>query len=190
MQKLIVLALVSAAGTVCWARQPMIAPLGTTMAAFQAPGTVTPSPTPNLTIPPSPGVVPQTSSQPNLTPIPETGHPPVPGYLPGQIPMTSGAIITQPCIVCDAAMGPMFPLYPKVRVIQPRNIAPCAVPKIVAVPDPCQPCGCVFISICVPAGACENVYTQPHAERVVFDYGKYAVKVTNRRGTLVVNYDD
>jgi hypothetical protein len=112
------------------------------------------------------------------------------GYLPGQPPITSGTIITQPCIVCDAAMAPMFPLYPKVRVIQPRNIAPCAVPKIVAVPDPCHPGACVFISICVPPGTCENVYTQAHADRVVFDYGKYAVKVTNRRGTLVVNYDD
>ena len=189
MKKLIVLALVCGAGTVCWARQPMLAPLESALTAYQA-EPYSPTPTPNLPIPPAPGAIPQTPPTPNLTPIPETSSPAMQGSVPRQLPMITGPVVTQPCIICDAAMAPMIPLYPKVRVIQSRNIAPCAVPKIVAVPDPCHPGACVFISICVPPGTCENVYTHAHHERVVFDYGKYAVKVTNRHGTLFVNYDD
>jgi hypothetical protein len=127
-------------------------------------------------MPPNPGVIP--GDQPALTPVPM----PSPGSAP--ITMQPGTI------VCDAALAPMVPLYSNVIVRDARNIAPCAVKKIVAVPDPCNPCCCVYVCICVPPCACESVYCSPHKDRVVFDYGQYAVKITARRDMLVVNYDD
>lgn len=99
-------------------------------------------------------------------------------------------------IVCDACDAGGIELYQNVRVIQSRKIHPCAVPKIVKVPnpcyDPCRPCcedPCVFVEICVPPCGCEEVQCSLNGRRTKFDYGKYAVKVTARRGTLFINYD-
>lgn len=100
-------------------------------------------------------------------------------------------------IVCDACDANGIELYEHVKVVQARKIHPCAVSKIVQVPNPCyDPCcplnsdPCVFVEICVPPCACEEVRCSKRGDRVKFDYGKYAVKVTNRRGLLVVNYDN
>lgn len=99
-------------------------------------------------------------------------------------------------IVCDSCDAGGIELYQNVKVIQSRKIHPCAVPKIVQVPnpcyDPCKPCcgpQCVFVEICIPPCACEEVSCSKGGQRTKFDYGKYAVKVTARRGTLFVNYD-
>ncbi|WP_146508104.1 hypothetical protein [Thalassoglobus neptunius] len=99
-------------------------------------------------------------------------------------------------VICDSCDNPGIELYNCVKVIQARKIAPCAVPKIVSVPnpcyDPCKPCcqpKCVFVQICVPPCACEDVICRKGGDRMIFSYGKYAVKVTARRDTLVVNYD-
>lgn len=179
MKKLIALALVCGAATTSWGRQPILVPAAAEPVLYQA-GQYSPQPTPATPIPapPSPGTIPGDPS--TLRPIPQT-------VVPGPMP---GASIEPGTIVCDASAAPLIPLYPKVKVIQARNMADCPVSKIVAVPDPCNPCQCVFVAICVPACACERVYCSPHKDRVVFDYGKYAVKVTNRHGTLFVNYDD
>lgn len=179
MKRLLALALVCSA-TTTFAHQPMLAPPGPGIINYQAQYSPTPIPAPNSTMPPAPGAI--------------HGDPPVISgaiVVPGQPALTPvPANIEAGCVVCDAAVGGYIPLYPKVRVVQARKIAPCAVSKIVSVPDPCNPCKVVFIEICVPPCACENIICHPRKNRTVFDYGKYAVNVTERHGMLVVNYDN
>ncbi|MCA8999479.1 MAG: hypothetical protein KDA80_20965 [Planctomycetaceae bacterium] len=91
-------------------------------------------------------------------------------------------------IVCDSVVGHRISLYPKVRVRDARKIAPHAVRKIVAVPDPCGGPRCVFIEICVPSCACEHVSFR--RGRLRYDYGRFAIDISHRRQLIVVDYDD
>jgi hypothetical protein len=89
-------------------------------------------------------------------------------------------------------------LFSCVKYRATRNIAPCAVPIIVQVPDPCAPrdrCGCtvrpcVNVEICVPACGCPNVCVTRNGNKTRYDYGKYAVNVVTHNGRIVVDYDD
>lgn len=174
----------------------------------------------SIVLPPLPGNVPSTGGAIIQQPIPQTVNYPqsyplaaplgsptlaapqgmplqlapgqmIPGQMvPGQVIAPQMMVPQQPGIILEPSYMQAVALYTNVRIVEPRNMAPCAIPKIVSVPDPRNPNCCVFISICVPAGACEDVYYRPLLDRTVFDYGKYKVKVTNRHGLLVVNYDD
>jgi hypothetical protein len=132
----------------------------------------TPLPSPTLS---SPTLSPHTT----LSPTPEIQYSgPV-----GQLPVVTGADPT---------------LFPCVKYRAVRNIAPCAVPVVVQVPDPCapkDPCGCaprpcVNVQICVPANGCPNVCVTRHGNKTRYDYGKYAVNVITHHGRIVVDYDD
>lgn len=89
-------------------------------------------------------------------------------------------------------------LFPNVRYRSTRNIAPCAVPIIVQVPDPCTPrdrcCNtprpCVNVEICVPNCGCPKVCVTRHGNKTRYDYGKYAVNIVTLNGRIVVDYDD
>lgn len=90
-------------------------------------------------------------------------------------------------------------LFPCVKYRDQRNIAPCAVPMIVQVPDPCacrdrcNPCAprpCVNVQICVPQTGCPTVCVTRHGNKTRFDYGKYAIDVVSINGRIVVDYDD
>lgn len=87
-------------------------------------------------------------------------------------------------------------LFPYVRVRSPRNIAPCAVPIVVQVPDPCAPRNgccprpCVNVEICVPACGCPRVCVTRNGNKTRYDYGKYAVNVISLNGRIIVDYDD
>lgn len=82
-------------------------------------------------------------------------------------------------------------LYCDVEYRRERNIHPCAVKKIVSVADPCNPCGCVFVAICVPPCDCnEEVNVRCRRDAVTFDYGKYSVRINEHRGKLIVTYLD
>ena len=90
-------------------------------------------------------------------------------------------------------------LFPCVKYRDVRNIAPCAVPVVVQVPDPCacrdrcNPCAprpCVNVQICVPQNGCPTVCVTRHGNKTRFDYGKYAVDVVSINGKIVVDYDD
>ncbi|WP_437186594.1 hypothetical protein SH668x_003750 [Planctomicrobium sp. SH668] len=172
MKRFFAMALVIASATTAFARPPMVAPaIGEIVSADEQ---YAPVPTRVLhsqlgALQPEPDIV-------------VNGAIVVPGH---GIPVT-----VQPgCFVCDSCDGGTLGLYPRVKVIQARNIAPCAVKKIVAVPNPCDHCESVLIEICVPPCACETVECQPRRNRTIFDYGDYAVKVTERKGVLFVNYD-
>lgn len=89
-------------------------------------------------------------------------------------------------------------LFQCVRYIAERNIAPCAVPVIVQVPDPCAPrdrccCTprpCVNVQICVPQCGCPDVCVTRNGNKTRFDYGKYAVNVYSLNGKILVSYKD
>ena len=89
-------------------------------------------------------------------------------------------------------------LFACVKYRDTRNIAPCAVPIIVQVPDPCTPrdrCGCtvrpcVNVEICVPTCGCPKVCVTRHGNKTRYDYGKYAIDIVSVNGKVVVDYDD
>lgn len=80
-----------------------------------------------------------------------------------------------------------------------RNIAPCAVPKVVNV-CLCKTCcvDCekvtvaenVGVEVCVPPCSCkENTRTRRNGKVTVYDYGKYEVVVSvDRDNDIEVNY--
>ncbi|MAG93050.1 MAG: hypothetical protein CMJ48_04805 [Planctomycetaceae bacterium] len=78
------------------------------------------------------------------------------------------------------------------------NIHPCAVPRIVQMPDPCaccDPCSCckpkcVNVRICVPPCGCPKVRVTRKGNKVKYDYGKYEVELTVKKGYIEVDYDD
>lgn len=183
MKRLLAVAMIVGLAGTASARPPILVPVdGQKSVALQAPQ-YSPQPTP------APGYAPTPSQQqvlPQELPSAPIGTYVVPGQMPSQ-----GMTVQPGMILSDTSAIPGIPLYTNVKVRQPRNIAACAVPKIVCLPDPCDPCKVVCIQICVPPCACENVYFNPKKDRVTFDYGKYAVNITARRGgLLVVNYDD
>lgn len=119
--------------------------------------------------------------------------PPAPG-IGGSVPPGPISANAQPM-----PMSSGMPLYDCVKYHDRHNIAPCAVPMVVAVKDPCakkDACGCcappkcVMVKICVPNCGCPKVCCKHDGARVRYDYGKYAVNITSKHGVVVVDYDD
>lgn len=102
-----------------------------------------------------------------------------------------GVVESQPYVESCAV-----PLYTNVKVKDLREMAPCAVPKIIAVKDPCAcdngccPPPCVYIQICVPPCGCELVSCKRDGDRIRYDYGKYAIDVRVKKDHIVVDYQD
>ena len=102
----------------------------------------------------------------------------------------SGPVAGMPMMASSAEV------YQNVRYRGERDIAPCAKPIIVQVPDPCTcknaccPTPCVNVQICVPQCGCPCVKVTRCGDRVCYDYGKYSVTVTSARGRVIVDYDD
>ena len=93
-----------------------------------------------------------------------------------------------------------IPLYHCVKYKDQRKIAPCAVPMIVMVKDPCAKCDpcnpcapapCVAVQICVPpCSTCPPTITSKRGgEYVRYDFGKYSVEIRSRKGVVKVDYD-
>jgi hypothetical protein len=89
---------------------------------------------------------------------------------------------------------PTAVVYQNVKYRGTRNIAPCAVPTIVQVPDPCnkKACckSCVNVEICVPPCDPRKVRVTHDGNKVRYDYGKYAVSVRSIGSHVVVHYED
>ena len=116
----------------------------------------------------------------SVQPVPSVTAQPVPGAAP--VPVETVAI----------------PLYHSVKYKDLRKIAPCAVPMIVLVKDPCakccDPCAptpCVAVQICVPScSTCPpKVVCRRNGEYVKYDFGKYRVEIRSRNGVVKVDYD-
>ncbi len=113
-----------------------------------------------------------------------------------------GATVQGPAV--GTAPVPMqsmaIPLYSCVKYKDERKIAPCAVPMIVMVKDPCAKCdpcnpcapaACVAVQICVPpCSTCPpKVCCKRGGEYVSYDFGKYRVEIRSRNGVVKVDYD-
>ncbi len=98
------------------------------------------------------------------------------------------------------AQSVAIPLFSCVKYKDQRKIAPCAVPMIVMVKDPCAKCDpcnpcaavpCVAVQICVPpCSACPpKVTCRRGGEYVKYDFGKYRVEIRSKKGVVKVDYD-
>ena len=117
---------------------------------------------------------------------------------------TSGAVSSAQAPTVGAVPVPtqsvVIPLYHCVKYKDQRKIAPCAVPMIVMVKDPCAKCDpcnpcapapCVAVQICVPpCSTCPpKVTCKRGGEYVRYDFGKYSVEIRSRKGVVKVDYD-
>lgn len=124
---------------------------------------------------------------PTLQPIP--AQQPIPAAQPAGPALPAGA---QPVPVQEVVVT----LYPNVRYKDPKHVAPCAVPQIVMVKDPCssrRDCdpACVAVQICVPpCSTCPpKVTCRRGGEYVKYDFGKYRVEIRSKKGCVTVDYD-
>lgn len=129
------------------------------------------------------------------TPVPESQPLPAPslgapGSTPPEMtPLPSGPAVTPPVV---GAPGKLVPLYPHVRVINPRKAYPCGVMEVVEVPNPRPLSGCcepVYVQICVPPGCPPVVTVGPRGQRITYSFGGYRVQVTSLRGVVTIDYD-
>jgi hypothetical protein len=87
------------------------------------------------------------------------------------------------------------PLATCVRVEDPFNIAPNAVPVVVAVRDPhlcAHECHerVAYVEICVPPCPPRCIRVSPCRTRVTLDFGRYQVDIKSVNGLIVVDYDN
>ena len=106
-------------------------------------------------------------------------HAPVPTYGPAPAPQASYYAPPVAAPVHGVAARPL-----PVKYKDTRKIAPCAVPQTVCVNGEC---GVQYVDICAPEG-CVDVKHKKN--KTVFDYGDYQVEIHEKRGRLVVDYDD
>lgn len=126
------------------------------------------------------------NAAPALVPTPAPAYSPAPNYGPGP---GGPAVAYGP-----APIAPPAPLFHNVRYKDPKNIAPCAVPQVVLVRDPClKSCDkcdrCVAVQVCMPHG-CTKISRCKDGSRVKYDFGKYEVEIVSRNGEVVVDYDN
>jgi hypothetical protein len=122
-------------------------------------------------------------TEPNAIPLP-----PVP-----QSPVYSDPVVTPHCV--GEIVSCPVPLETCVRVQDECNIAPHAVPVVIAVRDPhacaheCQK-PVVFVQVFVPPCPPHSVTVSPCQTRVNLCYGEYEVDIRSRNGFVVVDYDN
>jgi hypothetical protein len=146
-----------------------------------------------LQVPPAPAPGAQGETLSPLSPMPEAYPSPTgPGYiLPGPAPPGSGP--HGPVLGGAAAE-----LYPCVKYDDPENIPRCAVPVIVAVPDPrpkcdCDPSGCVYVKICVPTHCPPEIKVKKGGREIQYKWDDLDFEVEikqQKKGWLEVDYDD
>lgn len=103
--------------------------------------------------------------------------------------------LTPGAVPLQAPVG--IPLFEAVRYRKERNVAPCAVPMVVAVIDPCynpKSCcepTCVYVEICVPpCSECPpKVICRRKGQYVKYDFGRYEVEICSRNGRVTVDYE-
>jgi hypothetical protein len=126
------------------------------------------------------------------------GAPAVAGsYEPQSVPPAPGPALTPEAMPMPVPAGGCE-LFECVKYRDCRKIAPCAVPMIVSVKDPCaccDPCNCcaapkcVNVEICVPPCSCAEICVTRNGNKVRYCFGKYAVEITSRKGVIIVDYD-
>ena len=132
---------------------------------------------------------------PQLSPVPDPGYaplnqPPLNQYTPGPYSVQSPSPAPSGYVVSGAPVE----IYQNVKYRGQRNIAPCAVPTVIQVPDPCNKDACcktcVNVQVCVPPCEPHKVKVTRDGNKVHYDYGKYAVTVRSIGNHVVVHYED
>ena len=128
---------------------------------------------------------------PTLSPIPDPAfNQQSTFYTPSNVTGQAypGATLGSPIV------GQPVSLYSNVRYHGTRNIAPCAVPTVIQVPDPCNKrncCNnCVAVQVCVPPCEPCDIKVTRSGNKVRYDYGKYSVVVKTVGDHVVVHYGD
>lgn len=132
-------------------------------------------------------------SFPSLQPVP----PPAPAA--DGVVVSPGVVMPYGVMASPDPIGMGAPLFHAVRYKDRDEMAPCAVPMVIQVPDPCachDPCNCcapqcVSIQICVPPCGCEpRIKSNRRGDRIEYCFGEYAVDVRVKRGYIEVDYQD
>lgn len=121
-----------------------------------------------------------------VLPQPVLQAPPVPGSF-GHLPHQIGEIVT-----CNVV------LEPHVVIKDACEVAPHAVPVIVAVRNPhlsrFGSRGCVeslvYVEVLVPACPPQRVRVSPCQTKIRMDFGRYEVDITSRNGVVEIDYDN
>jgi hypothetical protein len=133
------------------------------------------------------------SLPPQLSPIPDPAYAPSGQYSPSPY-SPSPYSIPAPASSDYVVSGAPVEVYQNVKYRAVRNIAPCAVPTIIQVPDPCNKNACcktcVNVQVCVPPCEPAKVKVTRDGRNVKYDYGKYAVSVRSIGNHVVVHYED
>ncbi len=144
----------------------------------------------------SPALVGQNEiSIPPLSPTPDPAYS-APGQYAPQGGLSSPAPYAVPAPITSGYVVPGAPVevYQNVKYRAVRNIAPCAVPTIIQVPDPCNKDACcktcVNVQVCVPPCEPSKVKVTRDGRNVKYDFGKYAVSVRSVGNHVVVHYED
>ncbi len=130
------------------------------------------------------------SQQPQVLPPVESyppvqNYPPIQSYPPVQmLPHQIGEIVD-----CQV------PLATSVRIEDEGNIAPNAVPVVVAVRDPnicAHECHerLMYVQVFVPPCPLRGLTISPCRTRVSMDFGQYQVDIKSKEGVIVVDYDN
>lgn len=116
---------------------------------------------------------------------PVQAYPPVPVY----------PELSQPSFVVGQFVDCQVPLTTCVRVEDECNIAPNAVPVVIAVRDPhfgghdtCE--RLVFVQVFVPPCPLRKLQISPCQTRISLDYGQFEVDIKSANGMVVIDYDN
>ena len=131
---------------------------------------------------------------------PVYSQPQIPQYAPQYPIVPQIPVVPQPAPVMHhigQIVDCPVPLATCVRVEDACNIAPNAVPVVVAVRDPNLPPhynGCVesviYVEVCVPPCPLQQLVISPCKSRIKMDFGDYQVELKSRRGMVVIDYDN
>ncbi len=126
-----------------------------------------------------------------LSPVPDPLY-----YQPGEMPQyqpPAPSYSAAPYTITPSVAQPVE-LFQNVRYRGSRNIAPCAVPTVIQVADPCSrgDCckSCVNVQVCVPPCDPATVKVTRDGHKVRYDFGKYAVVAKTVGNHVVVHYQD
>ena len=131
---------------------------------------------------------------PALSPVPDPGYAPSAQYAPPAQYAPAPNMYPSPAPSGYVVTGAPVEIYQNVKYRAVRNIAPCAVPTIIQVPDPCNKDACcktcVNVEVCVPPCEPHKVRVTRDGRNVRYDFGKYAVSVRSIGHHVVVHYED
>jgi len=140
-----------------------------------------------------PGVIlPPVQNYPSAPSYPQAPvYPPIQSYPPGQGYPSPNAFPHQIGEIVDCQV----PLATCVRVEDECNIAPNAIPVVVAVRDPylcAHECHerVAYVQIYVPPFPPRSIRVSPCRTRLTMDFGQYQVDIKSVNGLIVVDYDN